>query len=277
MDDAERRWHGRRVLVTGCTGFLGGWTVTALLSRGAEVVGLVRDRTEAGRFARHGLTGRVYPAHGKIEDTFRLHSTLAINEVSAVFHLAADPTGRGAGTVAEAVRRYDPRVPVVTASPAGEGQAATDTRYPVPFGIARFGEVFGPGDGGETRPVARTVLELLGGTRTPPPAEGPREYVFAADAARACVLLAESLLDGTAATPTVVEFRSGWELTPAALAAAVWAEFDGRADGSVRFQPGTSLLGWCPAATFTDALRETIAWYRGSRRARFADQPRRAA
>src|SRR5438270_13763563 len=94
MDDAEHLWSGRRVLVTGCTGFLGGWTVRELLARGAEVVGLVRDRAAAGRFARHGLAGRVYPTHGRVEDTFRLHSTLAVHEVSAVFHHAADPTGR---------------------------------------------------------------------------------------------------------------------------------------------------------------------------------------
>ena len=99
MDDADQPWSGRRVLVTGCTGFLGGWTVRDLLARGAAVVGLVRDRAAAGRFARHGLAGRVYPVHGRIENTFRLHSSLAVHEVSAVFHLAADPTGHGAETV----------------------------------------------------------------------------------------------------------------------------------------------------------------------------------
>jgi CDP-glucose 4,6-dehydratase len=277
MDNAERRWHGRRVLVTGCTGFLGGWTVTELLARGAEVVGLVRDRAEAGRFARHGLAGRVYPVHGKIEDTFRLHSTLAVHEVSAVFHLSADPTGSVAQTVSEAVRRYDPRVPIVASSPAGLGNPKHSTRYPVPLGVARFGELFGPGDRDDTGLVPRVVLEQLGEVRATPADGVPRDYVYAPDAARACVRLADMLMEGMTIPPSVIDFRSGWELTPAELAAVIRAECDGRGDGVTTFLPVTGPLGWCPAGSFTDALRETIAWYRGSHHARFADPPRRAA
>ena len=36
--------RGRRIAVTGATGFLGRYIVDALLARGAQVVGVVRDR-----------------------------------------------------------------------------------------------------------------------------------------------------------------------------------------------------------------------------------------
>lgn len=36
-------WKDRSVLVTGATGLLGAWLAEALVSRGASVVGLVRD------------------------------------------------------------------------------------------------------------------------------------------------------------------------------------------------------------------------------------------
>jgi CDP-glucose 4,6-dehydratase len=272
MDDADRHWSGRRVLVTGCTGFLGGWVVRELLARGAGVVGLVRDRAAAGRFARHGLAGRVYPVHGRIEDTFRVHSALAVHEVSAVFHLAADPTGRGTETVLESVRRYDPRVPVVTARPAAS--ATTLPHVPVPLGVATFGAVFGEGDRHDSRPVPRAIRDLLNGVRVTPEVGEPRDYVYAGDAARACVRLAEVLLGGSEVPPITAEFRSGWAMTPGELAVAVRAVFDGRLDDMPRFLPVANPIGWEPAASLADALAETIRWYRD---ARMTDSTRRAA
>src|SRR5688572_891917 len=41
MQSEDGFWLDRRVFVTGCTGLVGGWTVEALLARGAHVVGLV--------------------------------------------------------------------------------------------------------------------------------------------------------------------------------------------------------------------------------------------
>ena len=35
-------WRGRRVFITGCTGFLGSWLTAALLERGAAVESLLR-------------------------------------------------------------------------------------------------------------------------------------------------------------------------------------------------------------------------------------------
>src|SRR6185312_12270322 len=118
MSEPSSRWRGRRVLVTGCTGFLGGAVVEELLARGSQVIGLVRDRGSAAVLARHQLAGRVRIVHGRCEDLFRIHSALAIHEAHAVFHLAAcEPldTDGGTATVLEAIRRFDPRIPMVVA------------------------------------------------------------------------------------------------------------------------------------------------------------------
>ncbi|MBX9628548.1 MAG: NAD(P)-dependent oxidoreductase [Gemmataceae bacterium] len=289
-------WAGRRVLVTGCTGFLGSAVTGELLAAGAGVVGLVRDRAAAERFARHAVTGRVWAIHGRAEDLFRIHSALAVHEVGAVFHLAATNPHRpdpGAAAVVEAVRRYDPRTPVVIARlelasggrqpPDGRTHQGADApRSPIPVGVARFGELFGPGDRKTFPIVSATVLGLLAGNPTPPSAgDTPRDFVHVTDAARACLLLAEHLMVRPDAQRKDVTFRSGWVFTDRAMAAAVREAFAGRAVPPTGPSPANP-LGWSPATTFADALAETAAWYRKSAGPRLAepapaDAPRRAA
>src|SRR5439155_12013949 len=161
MSDAAFPWRGRRVLVTGCTGLLGGAVVQELLAHGAVVVGLVRDRAAADSFARHRLTGRIHVVHGRVEDAFRIHSALAVYEVQSIFHLAGtdpDRLDRGTATVLDAVRRYDARVPVVMARPSGASPLAIP---PGVLGVARFGELFGSGDRKVSRIVPATAIGLL--------------------------------------------------------------------------------------------------------------------
>jgi len=82
-------WQGRSVLVTGCTGFLGGALTRALIERGAEVVGLVRDSVPRCNFFAERLADRVNVVHGALENYDAVDR--AINEygVDTVFHLAA--------------------------------------------------------------------------------------------------------------------------------------------------------------------------------------------
>jgi CDP-glucose 4,6-dehydratase len=277
------------VLVTGCTGFLGGAVVGELLARGAEVIGLVRDRAADVEFARHTLTGRVHVVHGRVEDLFRLHSALAVYEAGAVFHLAtADPTrpDRGLVTVIEAARRYDPRIPVVAARPVASSENATTSPPvfpPVPLGIARFGEVFGGGDRKVYRVVPATVIALISGERgsnTAP--SSSRDFVPVRDAARACVMLAESLATRPGPHLQDLTFRSGWALTDKEMGGTIRDVFAGCPVTPTANQPPTHPLGWTPTTTLTDALAETIRWYREFLRTRFfgtrpADTTHRAA
>lgn len=82
-------WKERTVFVTGCSGFLGSWTVQELLAQGARVVGLVRDRVPDSLLATSGAYGRIATVQGDIADYFLLERALGEYEIDTVFHLAA--------------------------------------------------------------------------------------------------------------------------------------------------------------------------------------------
>ncbi len=263
MDAQPSPWRGRRVLVTGCTGFLGSAVTRELLTRGAVVVGLVRSA--AAGFARERDSGQFRPVHGRVEDIFRLHSALAVHEVSAVFHLASStPFGndRGTAAVLRAASLYHPRLVVVAPRPSGELRLATGEEEPpaVPFGVARFGELFGGGDRKAFRVVPRTVRGLLAETPEPTATDGPtRDFVFVRDAARACLLLAESV--ATECRPLDFTFRSGWELDEGTMARLVAEVLAGRTPAPSVAEPPANPLGWQPETPLGAALAETLAWY----------------
>src|SRR4029450_9879653 len=91
-------WRGRRVLVTGCTGFLGGAVARELFARGAEVVGLINEQPAPNLFGAQ--SGHVHFVRRRTDNVFRLHSAMAVHEVSAVFHLAAHEGAEDRGTPA---------------------------------------------------------------------------------------------------------------------------------------------------------------------------------
>jgi CDP-glucose 4,6-dehydratase len=82
-------WQDKRVLVTGCTGFIGSWLTAGLLAAGADVVGLVRDRVPFSQLVRSGDIQRINLVAGDVTDYALLERTLAEYEVEIVFHLAA--------------------------------------------------------------------------------------------------------------------------------------------------------------------------------------------
>jgi CDP-glucose 4,6-dehydratase len=82
-------WRGKNVFITGCTGFLGAWLTKALIDRGANVTGLVRDSVPRANFIRLGLDKQITSVRGEIEDYFLLERALNEYEIDTVFHLAA--------------------------------------------------------------------------------------------------------------------------------------------------------------------------------------------
>src|SRR5450759_1081348 len=83
-------YQGRRVLVTGHTGFKGSWLTSWLLKLGAQVVGFSKDvPTKPAMFEELRLADRIKHVEGDVRDLGALRRLIAAERPDFVFHLAA--------------------------------------------------------------------------------------------------------------------------------------------------------------------------------------------
>ncbi len=88
-------YKGKRVLVTGHTGFKGSWLSQMLLLAGAEVTGYSLDPpTEPSLFCQLGLAAVMRSERGDVGDFPHLHAFVREVRPEVVFHLAAQPLVR---------------------------------------------------------------------------------------------------------------------------------------------------------------------------------------
>ena len=83
-------YNGKRVLVTGHTGFKGSWLTTWLLKLGAEVIGVSLDvPTQPAMFNELALAGRIKHIQSDIRDLVVVQDIIATEQPDFIFHLAA--------------------------------------------------------------------------------------------------------------------------------------------------------------------------------------------
>jgi GDP-D-mannose dehydratase len=85
-------WQGKRVFITGISGFAGPYLARSLIEKGAEVFGLTRRKTDGipSRNVRdRDISGRVTLLEGNLEDFSAITHAVSTATPDVVFHLAA--------------------------------------------------------------------------------------------------------------------------------------------------------------------------------------------
>lgn len=91
----QKFYQGKKVLITGHTGFKGAWLTEVLLSWGAEVVGVaLAPITEPNLFSLLGQQKKISNYVCDIRDTANLRQIIVNEKPEIVFHLAAQPLVR---------------------------------------------------------------------------------------------------------------------------------------------------------------------------------------
>jgi len=96
VDIFNRFYRGKRVLVTGHTGFKGSWLSIWLQALGAEVIGVGLDPTsDRDNYVLSGIGKKIKAdIRADIRDGLRMKETFAEYQPEIVFHLAAQPLVR---------------------------------------------------------------------------------------------------------------------------------------------------------------------------------------
>jgi len=95
LNPNQNFWSGKRILVTGHTGFKGGWLTSWLLALGADVCGYsLPPPTTPSFFNEVGLANRLRSELGDIREFEQLLSVMVSHRPEIIFHLAAQPLVR---------------------------------------------------------------------------------------------------------------------------------------------------------------------------------------
>lgn len=88
-------YKGKKVLITGHTGFKGSWMTKALLMAGADVTGYALEPpTEPALFNILGLAAQIHHVIGDVADLAHLQQVFAETQPEIVIHMAAQPIVR---------------------------------------------------------------------------------------------------------------------------------------------------------------------------------------
>jgi CDP-glucose 4,6-dehydratase len=150
--------------------------------------------------------------------------------------------------------------------------------YGLPVCVTRCGNFFGGGDLNWNRIVPGTVRSLIRGERPVIRSDGAyvRDYLYVRDGASAYLHLAECMAQNHAVVGQAFNFSNETPITVLdmvrriirLMGMAVEPEINGTVRHEIVNQclsakKARQLLGWSPHYSCDEALKETIAWYRG--------------
>lgn len=314
-------WDGVGVLVTGASGFVGGWLAKELLARNARVVALVRDLDPFAMQVHPEVWKGAVRVTGDIKDLAVVRRAIAEYGVTACFHVAAqasvrsalaDPVStfetnvRGTWTVLEACRLAENVDRVIVASsdkaygeqdrlpyeeetsplagtyPYDASKAAAEVvarsfarTYDLPLAITRSANIYGGGDLAGHRIVPEAIQAVLANRPPVIRSDGTpeRDYLYVKDAVRGYLLLAEQM--GREVRGEAFNFGSGVPVSVLDLIRLILKiagsdlepEIRGTATQEISRQYLSARkvrdrLGWEPAYSLEEGLRETLEWYR---------------
>lgn len=102
-------WNGKRVFLTGHTGFKGSWLSLWLQRLGAQVTGYaLKPPTAPNLFTEGNVADGLTSLHGDIRDFQALEEALLVSEAEIVLHMAAQPLVRR--SYADPVETYSTNV-----------------------------------------------------------------------------------------------------------------------------------------------------------------------
>ena len=148
--------------------------------------------------------------------------------------------------------------------------------YALPVCVTRCGNFFGGGDLNWNRIVPGTIRSVLRGERPVIRSDGDytRDYLYVEDGARAYLLLAEQMAAKPSLAGEVFNFSYEHRLSVKDIVARILKvmrsdltpDIRNEASNEIRDQyldaaKAKTLLGWSPAFTFDDGLRQTVDWY----------------
>ena len=228
-------WQGKRVLITGASGFIGQHLTNELLSRKAIIVSVTPKRS---KFSNKKSIEEIV----SVEDFNKINSIIKKHKIKIIFHLAAQPIVeigqinpittfevniRGTWNILEAARENNidkiivastahvygdnPKVPFrevyypQPSRPYETSKACADLlaqvyadSFNLPVEVPRFVNIYGPGDLNFNRLVPKVIKGILEGKNPKVWDIGSiRDFLYIDDAVNAYLVLAEKNLPNT--------------------------------------------------------------------------------